>query len=147
MIKLLGFVLIVSVGAGIGIRAAERLHSRYRRLTQWYDFIGEVSDKIRLGTELLNICSTERAKCLFDIKDYRVTVKAICLKKEETDLIEQFFSGLGMGDTQSGVERCVAFREIILKWVLEAEQEMKSKSRLYSLLGVFCGIFVALIFI
>lgn len=69
------------------------------------------------------------------------------LNRDDQRLLAEFFSGLGMGDLEAGIARCTTYRELLHKHVCDAEQEMKQKSRIYSLLGVFSGLLTAILFV
>ncbi len=147
MLKLIGVALTVITGALVGIRASEKLRQRYRKLSEYVICIGEISDGIRMGAELERIFSQPRASALFDADGYNVSVKKEWLTKEDIRLLEEFTSLLGMGDTKAQILRCSTYSQLVKKRTLEAEENMKSKSRLYSILGLFSGLFTAIIFI
>ncbi len=147
MLKTVGCILTVAVGAAIGIRAADRLRSRYKKLLSHYIYIGEIADLMRRGAPLDEVFMSERANGLIVADGYRVQVAREDLKYEDQKLISEFFSGLGMGDLEAGIARCDTYKELLHKRVSEAEQEMKQKSRIYSLLGVFSGILIAILFV
>lgn len=147
MLKLIGVALTVVTGALVGIRASEKLRQRCRKLNEYYIFIGEISDGIRMGAELERIFSQPKASALFDAEGYNISVKEQWLNGEDTRLLEEFVELLGMGDTKAQILRCSTYRELVKKRAFEAEENMKSKSRLYSILGLFSGLFAAIIFI
>ncbi len=147
MLKAIGAVLIIAVGTAIGFRASNRLCKRYQRLCDFCLFIGEISDKMRIGLELESIFQGERAKKLCICDGYIVRVRGEYLSGEEKRLLEEFFEGLGMSDTAAGISRCSAYRELLTAGAKEAEREMRSKSRLYGILGLFSGIFISILLI
>ena len=147
MLKFIGVVLTVATGALVGLRASEKLRQRYKKLNEYSICIGEISDGIRTGAELERIFSQPKAAALFDANGYHISVKEQWLTGEDTKLLEEFLLLLGMGDTEAQISRCSTYRELVRKRACEAEENMRSKSRLYSVLGVFSGLFVAIIFI
>ena len=147
MFKAAGVILVIAVGAATGFRASQRLRTRYKKLFRFYAFIRSAADRMRLGEELERIYKSSEAAELLSVSGYRATVKSEGLSGEDIRLLEEFFSSLGMTDIDSGVDRCAVFCELLLRRVGEAEEDMKSKSRLYSILGCFCGVFVALILV
>ncbi len=145
MLKIIGVILTVAVGAAFGIRAAERLCLRYKKLFAHCLFIGEAADMMRLGAELCEIYSLPSARGLLCADGYSAQLIEDGLGKEDVRLLSEFYSSLGMSDLEAGIARCKTYKEIVEKRLSEAEHQMKSKSRLYSILGVFSGLFVAIL--
>lgn len=147
MLKTIGCIITVAVGAAIGIRAADRLRARYKRLLSHYIYIGEISDLMRTGAPLGEVFVSDSAKGIIKAEGYHIQIVSDDLNRDDQRLLSEFFSGLGMGDLEAGIARCATYRELLHKRVCDAEQEMKQKSRIYSLLGVFSGILTAILFV
>lgn len=147
MLKTVGLAMVFSVCTLIGFRASERLRCRYKKLLSHYILIEEIAELMRVGTELETVFKNERAADLLIADGYSASVKPEELNAEDIRLLEEFFGQLGMGDIEAQLSRCATYRELLSKRVYDAEQEMKSKSRLYSLLGIFFGIFAVIIVI
>ena len=145
MLKIIGAVLTVAVGAAFGIRASEKLRLRYKKLLAHSLFIDEATDMMRMGASLSEIYTLPSAEALLSAEEYRVAVREEGLWTTDLRLLSEFYTSLGMGDTEAELSRCHSFLKIIEKRLSEAEQDMKSRSRLYSLLGVFSGLFVAIL--
>ncbi len=147
MLKLIGAVLTVMVSGFLGIRAAERLKSRYKLLLAFYMLLGEISDKIRVGIPLEEMFSDGKNAKLCERNGYKICPICDGLLSEDKALITEFFMGLGMTDTEAGIARCETYREIIKERADVAKTEAGEKSRLYSLLGLFFGIFISILLI
>ena len=147
MLKVIGIILTVAVSSAVGLRAAARLTARYKKLQSFCAFIDEIADRMRLGEELERIYKSPAAKGLLLSDGYNAAVIREGITNEDADMLDGFFKTLGMGDTESCVSRCTLFSEIVKKEAAKAENEMNSKSRLYSLLGLLGGIFIAIILI
>ena len=147
MLKGFGIFILVAVCGIFGVRASAFLRQRKRKLSEFALFIEECKDMMRLGRELSYIFESDRAKRLLNVSGYSVTVIDEGLTAEDKRLLTEFFSGLGMGDLQSTVALCENYREIVAKRAADAEKNAEEKSRLYSLLGLFSGIFLAIILI
>ena len=100
-----------------------------------------------MGDELFKIYSCEKARGLLVVDGYTVTVLDDGLYKEDKELLCGFFERLGMYELEAAVKNCSVLSGLLLKKTNDAEVEMRSKSRLYSALGLFGGIFAALILI
>lgn len=147
MLKLFGLVCIVLVGASFGLKASLKLSARYKRLVDFYIFLGEICDCMRVGYDIEGIFAKESAEKLFTLNGYKITPKTSNLQKKDTEILEEYLSNLGMTDLEAGINRTEVYRALLQKQIEQAEGEMKEKSRLYSLLGIFAGIFVAIILI
>ncbi len=145
MLKIIGAVLVVLVGATFGIRASERLRQRYKRLYKHYLFIGDTADMMRLGVNITEIYQCEKAKELLSADGYTAKVIEEGLLRDDLHILSEFYSGLGMGELEAGVSRCETYRNIVQKQVEAAESELHGKARLYSMLGVFSGLFIAIL--
>ena len=102
---------------------------------------------MRVGYDIEGIFAKESAEKLFTLNGYKITPKTSNLQKKDTEILEEYLSNLGMTDLESGINRTEVYRALLQKQIEQAEGEMKEKSRLYSLLGIFAGIFVAIILI
>lgn len=147
MFKAIGIIMLISVCGISGVRASALLHLRKYKLREFCFLIGEIEDKMRLGVELEKIYKTKKAKKLLKVSGYTVTVIEEGLSTDDKILMTDFFSKLGMGDLQSGLALCENYRQILHKKTAEAEKEASEKSRLYSVLGLCSGIFIAILLI
>ena len=145
MLKIIGAVLTVAVGAAFGMRASDKLRLRYKKLLAHSLFISEASDMMRMGATLSEIYTLPSAEMLIAAESYTAAVMEEGLRSADIRLLSEFYASLGMGDTEAEITRCSTFLKIMEKRLSEAEQDMKSRSRLYSLLGVFSGLFVAIL--
>ena len=145
MLKIIGAVLTVAVGAAFGMRASDKLRLRYKKLLAHSLFISEASDMMRMGATLSEIYTLPSAETLIAAESYTAAVMEEGLRSADIRLLSEFYASLGMGDTEAEIARCSTFLKIMEKRLSEAEQDMKSRSRLYSLLGVFSGLFVAIL--
>lgn len=145
MLKIIGAVLTVAVGAAFGMRASDKLRLRYKKLLAHSLFISEASDMMRMGAALSEIYKLPSATTLIAAESYTAAVMKEGLRSADIRLLSEFYASLGMGDTEAEIARCSTFLKIMEKRLSEAEQDMKSRSRLYSLLGVFSGLFVAIL--
>ncbi len=112
---------------------------RHKRLSEYRLLIGEISESIRAGKPLEQAASGELVK----FRGMEPEIKTEGLQKKDRVLLEEFFSSLGMGDTLSEIKRCEAYAEFVKKQEAEAEAQVKAKAVLYSKLGFFAGLFIA----
>lgn len=145
MQKIIGAVLIVTVCAAFGIRASERLRQRHKRLYKHYLFIGTAADMMRLGADMTEIYSSPKARELLTADGYTAKVIEEGLQEADLRILSEFYGELGMGDLEAGISRCEAYCAIVKKQLDTAENEVHGKARLYSILGVFSGLFIAIL--
>ena len=145
MLKIIGAALIVAVGSGFGLRASERLRIRRNLLYKHYLFIGEAADLMRLGAYITEIYKSQKAKELLSAEGYNATVISEGLNREDLRILVEFYTELGMGDLEAGLSRCKTYRTIVKTQLDAAENELHSKARLYSIFGVFSGLFIAIL--
>ncbi|MBO7217937.1 MAG: hypothetical protein J6V50_04475 [Clostridia bacterium] len=147
MLKLFGSLLIVVVSAAFGLRASFSLKERKEKLSEFILLIDEIEDMIRQGAALEIIYKSERAKRLLNVSGYLASPKEEGLKTGDVKLLSEFFSKLGMGDSKSALTLCEDYGKIVGKKFSESEKQVGEKAKLYSLLGVFFGIFIAILLV
>ncbi len=147
MLKAAGLVLIIAVSTAFGLRGAASLRQRKKRLSEFLLLLGEISDKIRVGTPLCEIAKGGRAGSLCDIEEYRLKPKTEWLKSADRELLEELFLSLGMSDTEAELSRLAAYRRLLSERYSEAAEAAAEKTRLYGLLGLFAGIFLSILLI
>lgn len=143
MLKAVGVIVIITVCTVFGFRMSERIRARYKTLAEFCLLIGEASDRIRMGEELLHIFESKQARELVLFDQLAPTIKGVGLNKRDRELLEEFFASLGMGDAPSQIRRCETYLELLKKREEQAEQQAKAKASLYGKLGFFAGLFIA----
>ena len=147
MLKLFGALIIIIVSAAFGLRASFSLKERKEKLSEFILLIDEIKDMIRLGVALEIIYKSERAKKLLNVSGYLAKPREEGLNSTDLKLLEEFFSKLGMGDSLSALTLCEDYGKIAEKRLLDSEKQVNEKAKLYSLFGVFFGIFIAILLI
>lgn len=147
MLKFFGILTIIAVSTLYGLRASTNLKLRRKRLGLYLRLIGEIEDKIRLRKGLDEIFSEGLAVELIQYENFSATFKKEGLKQSDIDILNEFFSLLGLGDIKSQTELCKTYLGLLGKKEKEAEAETSQKAKLYSLLGFFFGLFVAILLI
>ena len=147
MLKMSGILIIVAVLTLCGFKASSKLKERTRKLGLFIRLINEIEDKVRLKTEMSDIFKSGLAKELLNYENFRVEIKEDYLLTDEIKLLEDFFQKVGFGDVKTGIELCKQYKELLGKKEKEAEQELLQKAKLYSILGFFSGLFVAVLLI
>lgn len=147
MLKAIGIITLIVVCSLVGIKLSENVKLRHKRLGQLSRFIEEIADHIRTGTALFDILNTDKARELIEVDGLNMRVRQEGLNTKDKTLLDEFFSCLGMGDTKTEINRCEVYLELIKKQEKDAEAEAKSKAGLYSKLGFFAGLFIAVVLI
>ncbi len=68
------------------------------------------------------------------------------LNKNDIGLISEFGSKLGVSDIESQISNCELNISLVSERLKDAREEKRKKSRLYIMLGIFCGISLSLVF-
>ena len=147
VLKSIGAVLIILTGTFCGLKLSRKLTLRKNKLKGFYLYFQEISDRIKTGEELISIYESKTAKNLIKREGFKVSLWEEGLNMEDKKLLTEFFSFLGMGDTNSQVSRCQIYREFVNKRLEEAEKEVREKSKLYTSLGVSFGLFIVILLI
>ncbi len=146
-LKGVGAISLLITGGLVGLRLSKNLHLRRRKLNRFYIFIRELLSGIQTGEEIDSILESDTAKNLIYKDGVNIKPNPTGLKNEDIKLLTEFFSFLGMGNTESQISRCEVYTELIKKRLQVAEQEVKEKARLYSSLGFFSGLLVVILLI
>ena len=150
VIKILGFIFIVGATTLFGITLTQRLKLRLATLNWFVGATEEIAEKIRYSSaELPHIVRSIYGYDTYLIVDepFRVTLKNTGLDSDDKRVIEEFFSTLGMGDSESQVKRCEVYKRQLLRRLEHADKEFHEKSRLYTRLGFLGGIGIVIVLI
>ncbi len=147
MLKALGIVSVILACWGTGFYFGWRLKERRSRLSALKLFIGELSDRIRTGAQIEDIISSIGEAAGISYENLTPTFKTYALLDADKKLLSEFLSGIGLGDTESQVERCRVYAELFAGQETVAAEQVKEKSGLYGKLGIFSGLFIAVMLV
>ena len=147
MLKIVGLILIITASTLFGFFWSVKLKNRQLRLLKLCTFLEELEIQIKSGAELKNILLASGGEVGIYIEDFGVKVSPEHLLPKDIKLLEDFFSGLGMGDTESQIKRCSVYGLMLKNLEKSAAEQVNLKANLYQKLGFFAGLFVAVMFI
>lgn len=147
MLKAVGIFTIIAVCTLAGFKLSDGIKARHKKLTGYCILLEEISDRIRTGTELFEILKDEKASELVEINGLEMRASKGCINTKDRSILDEFFEGLGLLDKKSEINRCKTYLELIKKQEKSAENEVKSKAGLYSKLGLFAGLFIAVVLV
>lgn len=147
MLKVFGLLLLMTVSTGVGIYFSKMLIKRKKRLGEMLLFVTSAAEWIRSGTEVGEIISKEGAKAGVFEDEIGIKTDFDGFAKRDTEIIRDFFSAFGMGDTESQVKRCKTYAGLLELQLAEAERQVKQKSGLYGKMGFLAGLFAVIILI
>ena len=147
MLKLAGLTGVVIIGTLVGLLFSSAMRQRQKRLGAVCLFIEELSDCIRRGMELGTILSEKGRAAGISFEGLRPVISREGLSREDAKLLEEFFTPLGLGDTDSQLKRCEVYLELLRRQEAAAIAQAKEKSGLYGRLGFFAGLFIAIMLI
>ncbi len=145
LFKALGLVTLFFACSAQGFLKAQSLKKRAEKLalaekglSQTAEFIrGEGCEKERLVSR----CFTEE---MVIIGSQGVVVNGAFFEGEDILLMEEFFSGFGMGDVEGEYNRTRLYTQLIKKQKEQAQENAQRLCRLYRSLGVLSGIFLCI---
>lgn len=162
MIKYIGLLFVVLTFFGIGYYLSIRLKHRYDFLNSFKEFLSILKIKmIYNADEIFTLIKSSSPDCLKEIftkpvKDsfseyWRDCIEKIpkfyALKQEDYKLLIEFGTLLGTTDIEGQINHIDLYSRMLDSNINNSESELKQKSKLYKLLGLFSGLTVALLLI
>lgn len=145
LFKLSGLFLIFSASVLIGFSKSLTLKKRQRKLTKIYCGMSSLSERIRLGSgDLENLLNKSFPANLVFYNDNAVKINPDYLLLEDIAILEEYFSNIGMSDSESECERIRLYSSLIEKQRSKAEEKCRELCKLYNTLGVLGGIFICI---
>ncbi len=162
MLKYIGLIFIVLTFFGIGYYLSLRLKYRYDFLISFKEFLSVLKINMRYsGSEIYNLVKKSVPDCFNEIFDrgskdsfnnyWRECIESIpktyALKKDDYSLLYEFGKLLGTTDIEGQLNHIDLYCELFETNINNSKQELKQKSKLFILLGLFSGITIALLLI
>ena len=148
LFKISGVITVFTVCSMAGFLKSFGLKKRHKKLLAIYRSMSDLRERIRMGggeiERLVYLCFEEDTA---SISEGKAIINAMYLKKADVEILEEFFRDLGMSDSDSEYERTGLYMSIILKISDEAEKKCGELCRLYSSLGILCGLFICIFFL
>ena len=145
--KFLGFFLIFSVCAALGVLKSLSLKERALTLNTYQKALHTLAERVRADSRelsvLLPICFEQKA--LF--RQNSIIFDKEHLTKADIALLEEFFSSLGKGEKQAEYERIKLFCTLLQNAQGEADSEYQKSGKLYRTIGVLAGIGICIFLI
>lgn len=158
--------MIISGTLG-GFAVYEKQRNKLKFFRQYLDFIENIKNEIRYsGKNLFDILSTYRCEYPFKIyidksidnlsklsfedswkKSFKLCVKDLGISDSEESLIVNFGLGLGKSDTQSQINHCEHNLQIAKPHLKKLQDDYHSKGKLPLIVGIGCGIVIALLIV
>ena len=150
LIKMVGFCFIVGATTLFGISLSKDLKNRLQSLSWFLNLTDEIAEKIRYSSaELPQII---RGSYHYDTylsvdEPFSIRLKNTGLDTEDKRTVEEFFAGLGLGDSESQIKRCGIYKRQLLRRFEDADKQYTEKSKLYKKLGFLGGLSIVIILI
>ena len=142
LFKLSGLIIIFASSAGFGFYNSYKLKMREKKLHKIICSMTELKERIKAGAgeigELVNKSFGEIAELSQD----GVKLDTEWLLKSDTELLEEFFTDIGMTDSEAECERAELYTALMQKQCNDAEKRCGELCRLYGTLGVLGGLFI-----
>lgn len=172
MLKLLGACLILSAAIVLGMQLRQQLSEHVRQLMAFKEVLtmlaGEISygktplaeafrhiaerGKEPFGQFLLEVADRmeqERSRTLYDIWQEAVKKhsETFIFSKEEIQMLTKLGENFGYLDVQMQLKHLAIYEQQAEEKLLQAQQELAVKQKLYQYLSVMSGLFLILLFI
>ena len=148
LFKISGVITVFTVCSMAGFLKSFGLKKRHKKLLAIYRSLSDLRERIRMGggeiERLVYLCFEEDTS---SISEGKAIINTMYLEKADVEILEEFFRDLGMSDSDSEYERTGLYMSIILKISDEAEKKCGELCRLYSSLGILCGLFICIFFL
>ncbi len=148
LMKIIGIAFIVFSTTAVGVNLSVGLKNRVKTLRWFIGATDEIGEKIRytsaeLGYIVGSIYGVEK---YLEIKaPFSVTLKKNEMDEQDKKIINEFFSQLGMGDSESQIKRCQNYKRQLMRQSEDADKQLREKSKLYKMLGFFGGLTIAIV--
>ena len=148
LFKISGVITVFTVCSMAGFLKSFGLKKRHKKLLAIYRSMSDLRERIRMGggeiERLVYLCFEEDTASILEGK---AIINTMYLKNADVEILEEFFRDLGMSDSDSEYERTGLYMSLILKISDEAEKKCGELCRLYSSLGILCGLFICIFFL
>ncbi len=136
LFKISGFILIIFTTFSIGFLKSNGLGSRYKKLESIQKGISELKERIRLGSGEIDRLLTS------SFREYPINYSY--LEKGDIEILNDFFSNVGLSDTKAEYERCEIYINLLKNKIEEANTKYRETARLYKSIGLLSGIFICI---
>lgn len=136
LFKILGFILIIATTFSIGFLKSSELGIRYKKLQSIQKGIGELKERIRMGGGEIDR--------LLASSFHQYPIDYCSLEKDDIEILNDFFSNVGLSDTKSEYERCEVYINLLKDKIEEANAKYRETARLYKSIGLLGGIFICI---
>ena len=148
LFKASGLIAVFSASSLAGLLKSFTLKKRHRKLLEIYRSMSDLRERIRMGTgDIERLIYLSFSDDTVSISAGKAVINTMCLEKDDTSFLEEFFLNIGMSDSESEYERIGLYMTIAEKKCNEAENKCGELCRLYSSLGILCGIFICIFFL
>ena len=148
LFKALGLITILSTCTLAGFFKSLALKKRQKKLLGVYRSMSDLRERIRMGTgDIEHLVYLSFDSNTVGINKGKAVINTMYFENTDTAILEDFFSNLGMSDSESEYERVGLYMTLINKKCEEAEKKCGELCRLYSSLGILCGLFICIFFL
>lgn len=158
--KTLGAILIIASGLCLGLSFSAALHRRENTLLDLRQMLQSFKAGIGCTASPLSLlvaqnsgsrfCTLARAEPQFSTNPKSALLSSgekLLKNQDDLKLYTDFVNGLGETDTQAQLEHIELYAQLLQVSITAAANDCKSKSRLYTYMGLFGGISLCLVLI
>lgn len=148
LFKIAGLVILFSTSCCCGLAVSLKLKKRAAKLSELARALNGLAEYIRSDRSeidrLVGICFKPQT---VKAENGKFIIEKSFLDKEDISLLEEFFGAVGQKDSEGEYERTRLYTALTEKQCRSAEEKCNRLCRLYSGLGLLCGIFICVFLI
>ena len=147
MLKAIGLAIIFSVSTFVGLNASHRLKMRCEMLRNYENGISVMFHRIKADAGNIQNIISFCFKGDVTAENGKINFKKDFLKKEDTELFEDFFKNIGRLNKTEELKRIELFLVTLNAVKCEAEEKRHTLSKLYKSSGVLIGLMICIFLI
>ncbi len=146
-LRFLGCVVLSFSGLFCGNFFAEKIKRRKNHLEQMIFSTEHLLKRMDYTREELStVLPLCYGKCDFlEINGKSVSVKKCDLNEVDTDIIKEFFEGLGREDMESEKKKCKLYLQILNERLQNSKEECNKKCRVFKVSGFCIGLLAGIV--
>lgn len=148
LIKALGLIFVFLSSSAFGMAKANKLSLRAEKLRRITGGLNMLAEHIRIGgrevERLIPLCFKETE---ISFSGGKYSINNEYLEPVDIKLLDEFFSQLGYGDSESEYKRTIGFVKMIDKQFRDAVKLKTEQGRLYKTMGVTVGVGLCIFFL
>jgi len=148
LLKVSGMLIIIITCSIAGLIKASTTQKRAEKLEKFALCTSALAERIHITEgELDFLLRQSFPEELIQVTEDKITLELSFLQDNDISVLEEFISGLGLGDPEGEYKRITAYSKIIKEHSNEAKASALSLCRMYKSCGFLVGLFLCIFFL